>query len=415
MRESELFLKILKDAPKDEVAKNAELLIRGSFVSKLMAGVYTFLPLGHLVRERVMRVVREEMNALGGQEMLMPALHPKSIWEKTGRWEVMGTIMYQFEDHSGKNVGLGPTHEEIIADAAKTGIVSYTDLPKALYQIQTKFRDEPRAKSGLLRGKEFTMKDLYSFHADEESLNEFYERAKASYLRIFSRLGLDAYVTEASGGDFSKEYSHEFMVPADAGEDTVYLCAKCRFARNKEIVKSAEGEACPTCGAPLAEKRAIEVGNIFKLGTKFSEAQGLYFRGADGAEKPVIMASYGIGIERLMGTIVEIHHDENGIIWPSAVAPFEVYLAPLGKMTPELQKTAEAVYSELSNLGVSVLLADKDNSPGEKLFAADFLGFPWRAVLSEKTAGKLEVKPRSSKETALMDTPEFIAAIRKSQ
>lgn len=411
MRQSELFLKILKDSPKNEEAVNAKLLLRGNFIHKLMAGVYSFLPLGFRVREKIIRVVREEMQAIGGEEILMPAIHPKSIWESTGRWGVLAPIMYQFKDHSGKDIGLGPTHEEIIADVAKTGIVSYTDLPKYLYQIQTKFRDEPRAKSGLLRGREFTMKDLYSFHTTEDSLSDFYEKVKVAYVKIFSRFNLDAYITEASGGDFSKEYSHEFMVPCVAGEDTIYLCVSCRFARNKEIVSGDMGVSCPVCGGVLTETKAIEVGNIFKLGTKFSEAQKLFFRDADGTEKLVIMASYGIGIERLMGTIVEMHHDEKGIRWPKVVAPFSVHLLSLGKISPPLQKFAEEVYSELSKSGIETLFDDTVQSPGEKLFGADFLGFPWRAVVSEKTNGKIEAKERGSEEVKLISLEDFIALV----
>jgi prolyl-tRNA synthetase len=377
-----------------------------------MAGVYSFLPLGFRVREKIMRVVREEMNAIGGEEMLMPAIHPKSVWEPTGRWSVLSPIMYQFKDHSGKEVGLGPTHEEVVTEVAKASIISYADLPKYLYQIQTKFRDEPRAKSGLLRGREFTMKDLYSFHATEDSLSDFYEKAKAAYLKIFSRFELDAYVTEASGGDFSKEYSHEFMVPCPAGEDVIYLCTACRFARNKEIVQGEMGISCPTCGAPLTETKAIEVGNIFKLGTKFSEAQKLLFRDAESVERPVIMASYGIGIERLMGTIVEAHHDEKGIRWPKESAPFSVHLLSLGKTSPALQKFSEEVYSELSKSGIETLFDDTAQSPGEKLFGADFLGFPWRAVVSEKTNGMIEVKARVSDEAKLLSLQDFIALVR---
>lgn len=408
MRQSEFFLKIRNDFPKDEEAENARLLIRGNFVDKLMAGVYSFLPLGFLVREKIVRIIREEMNALGGEEILLPALHPKSAWEPSGRWETLAPIMYRFKDHSGKDVGLGTTHEEIIAGAAKSAVESYTDLPRALYQIQTKFRDEPRAKSGLLRGREFTMKDLYSFHADEESLDEFYEKAKDAYLRVFSRCGLDALLTEASGGDFSEAHSHEFMVESPVGEDTIVLCRKCRFAMNAEV---ASGGGCPKCGGKMEETRGIEVGNIFRLGTKFSEAAGLLFRDKDGSSKPVIMASYGIGVERLMGTIVETHHDEKGIIWPDAVAPFSVHLLLLGAKDKGLQKLGDQVYSELSKKGVSVLFDDTDSSPGEKLFAADFLGIPNRAVISQKTDGKIEWKRRTEKKTELLSIKEFIAKI----
>lgn len=412
MKQSELFLKVQKDFPKDEVAENARLLIRGGYVEKLMAGVYSFLPLGLRVRENVMRVIREEMNALGGNEILLPALHPKSVWEKSGRWKTLEPVMYQFKDHAGKEVGLGATHEEVIANLACGKIESYADLPKALYQIQTKFRDEPRAKSGLLRGREFTMKDLYSFHADEESLNEFYERAKEAYFNVFSRCGLTALLTEASGGDFSKEYSHEFQVESPVGEDRIMVCRKCRIAQNAEVAK----ETCPKCGGKTEEANAIEVGNIFKLGTRFSEPAGLFFKDASGAQKPVIMASYGIGVERLIGATVEVHHDLMGIVWPEEIAPFRAHLLSVGKKSAGLQKFGEEVYSKLTSGGVETLYDDRDAPPGEKLFEADFIGIPWRVIVSEKTLkeGKVEVKKRSEEKAELMNIEEFIKKFKVS-
>lgn len=411
MRQSELFLKTTREAPKDEVAVNAQLLIRGNFVHKLMAGVYSYLPLGFRVRENVMRIIREEMNALGSHELLMPALQPKSAWEKTGRWEVLSPIMYQFKDHSDRDIGLGPTHEEIIAEVAKTVIKSYADLPQAVYQIQTKFRDEPRAKSGLLRGREFTMKDLYSFHTDPESLNLFYNKVKEAYLRVFARCGIQALITEASGGAFSKEYSHEFMAEAAVGEDLIFVCRKCNTARNAEI---ATEKKCAVCGSTLEETRGIEIGNIFKLGTKFSEPIELLFKDKDGTEKPVLMASYGIGVERLIGTVVELSHDEKGIIWPKEMAPFSAHLLTIGKETPELQKFAVQVYSELSQKGIETLFDDRPVGPGEKLSDADLLGIPCRLVVSEKTLalGKVEVKMRDEKEATFMSLADAITKIK---
>jgi prolyl-tRNA synthetase len=412
MRQSELFLKTTREAPKDEIAVNAQLLIRGNFIHKLMAGVYSYLPLGFRVRENVMKIIREEMNALGSHELLMPALQPKSAWEKTGRWEVLSPIMYQFKDHSDREIGLGPTHEEIIAEVAKTVIQSYADLPQAVYQIQTKFRDEARAKSGLLRGREFTMKDLYSFHTDVESLNLFYNKVKEAYLRVFARCGIQALITEASGGDFSKEYSHEFMAEAAVGEDLIMVCRKCNVAQNAEIVTEKK---CAHCGGSLEETHGIEIGNIFKLGTKFSEPVGLLFKDKDGIEKPVIMASYGIGVERLIGTVVELSHDEKGIVWPREIAPFSVHLLMLGKETPELQKFGTRVYSELSQNGVETLYDDRIAGPGEKLSDADLLGMPYRIIVSEKTltAGKVEIKARNATEAKLVSIEEALAMVKK--
>lgn len=428
MRQSTLFLKTTREAPKDETAANAKLLIRANFVHKLMAGVYTMLPLGFRVREKIIGIIRSEMDKLGA-EMLMPALHPKSVWDVTGRWEGMAKVMYQFKDHGGREVGLGPTHEEVIAEVAKPIIASYQDLPKAIYQIQTKFRDEERPKSGLLRGREFTMKDLYSFHADERSLEEFYERAKDAYHAVFKRAGLIAHLTEASGGDFSK-YSHEFMVEAEAGEDSVLLCRLCGFARNTEIVPTSsrildgfaigtekKKDECPKCKDGVLETiAAIEVGNIFKLGTRFSEPVGLTFKDEKGETRPVIMASYGIGVERLIGTVAEMHHDDKGLVWPEAVAPFAVHLLMVGAEDEGLQAFADGIYNDLMKKGIEVLYDDRRGvSAGEKFADADLIGIPWRIVASERTrlSEKVEVKSRSATDATLMKMSEVFSVLKK--
>ncbi|MGC9610911.1 MAG: aminoacyl--tRNA ligase-related protein [Minisyncoccia bacterium] len=417
MRQSQLFFKTQKDFPKDEVAINAQYLIRANFVQKLMAGVYSFLPLGWRVMKKIEDVIREEMNALGGNEILMPALHPRSVWDVTGRWEGMSKVMYQFKDHGGREVGLGPTHEEIVTPLAKTVINSYADLPLSVYQIQMKFRDEPRAKSGLIRGRQFMMKDLYSFHENEASLEEFYEEAKKAYLKVFSRLGLKAFITEASGGDFSKSISHEFMVESEAGEDEIFLCRLCGFARNKEIAELKAKEKCPKCGAGVLERvKSIEVGNIFKLGTKYSEPVGLTYKDKKGGVLPVVMGCYGIGVDRIMGAIVEVHHDEKGIIWPEEAAPFLAHLLQIGENTPELQKFADGIYNQIVKEGVEVLFDDRDNmSAGEKFFDADLIGLPWRVIVSEKTMvqDKIEIKKRNEKEGKLVKIQEFIKLIKE--
>ncbi len=417
MRQSELHFKAEKEFPKDEVSINARFLIRANFINKLMAGVYSFMPLGLMVREKIISIVREEMNALHANEILMPALHPRSVWDATKRWEGgLSEIMYQFKDHSGKEVGLGPTHEEVIAPLAKTVIESYQDLPLGMYQFQTKFRDEPRVKSGLLRGREFLMKDLYSFHTDKASLDEYYEEVKKAYKKIFERCGLKSYVTEASGGDFSKEYSHEFMVEAEAGEDEINLCRLCGYAKNKEIAEEKSGASCPKCKTGILEKvKTVEAGNIFKLGTRFSEAAGLFYKNKNGAMEPVIMASYGIGIDRLMGTIAEIYHDENGVIWPESVAPFNVHLLLIGEVTDSLQKFGNQVYNKLTREGLNLLYDDRNNvSAGEKFFEADLIGIPWRLVISDKTLihNKIEIKKRNEKETKLLKIEELLNILK---
>ncbi|MEK7146956.1 MAG: aminoacyl--tRNA ligase-related protein [Patescibacteria group bacterium] len=407
MRFSGLFLKTQKEFPKDETAVNARLLIKANYVSKLMAGVFSLLPLGFRVSEKIKNIIREEMNVLGAEELFLPALHPRSSWDLTGRWQELAEIMYQFKDRGGRELGLGPTHEEIIAAVAAKSISSYKDLPRFVYQIQTKFRDEPRAKSGLLRGREFTMKDLYSFHADKNSLDKFYEEVKKAYVKIFSRCGLKTIIIEASGGAFSKEFSHEFMVVSSVGEDEIIFCGLCHFAQNTEIAKARASELCPACKAGKLEKlKAIEVGNIFKLGTKFSEPLGLVYKDKNGKSYPVIMGSYGIGVERMMAAIVEISHDDDGIIWPQSVAPFDAELIDLGE-----KKLSGEIYKTLVKAGVDVLYDDRDDSSaGEKFKDADLLGIPWRIVVSEKTARqeKAEIKKRNEKSVKLVSLSQLV-------
>lgn len=393
MRQSQLFTKTQKNAPKDETSVNARLLIRGGFVDKLMAGVYTFLPLGLRVMKRIENIIREEMDAIGGQEFEMPALHPKENWEKTGRWSAMDDL-YKVKDASGREFALGPTHEEVIAPLMKKFVNSHKDLPFAAYQFQTKFRMELRAKSGILRGREFLMKDLYSFHLTEKDLDEYYEKAKSAYFKIFERTGLKkkTRLTFASGGTFSK-YSHEFQVLSKAGEDTIYICEKCQNAVNKEI--KPETPVCPICGGKkFEEAKAIEVGNIFKLMDKFTKPFDLKATNESGKSQMLIMGCYGIGLPRLMGTIVEVHHDKNGIIWPESVAPLKVHLISLGK-----DKEAEKIYKNLLAKNIEVLFDDRDVSAGEKFADADLIGIPWRAVVSEKSiaAGGVEMKKRNEK------------------
>ncbi len=407
MKQSQLFGKTLREDPKDEVSANARLLERGGFIYKTMAGVYDYLPLGWRVLEKINRIIREEMDAIGGQEMLLSALQPKERWQITGRWDTLEEIMYRMKDNSGREIGLAPTHEEPLTEIAKRSIFSYKDLPVFVYQIQTKFRDEPRAKSGLIRGREFLMKDLYSFHTDAKSLDAFYVTARDAYLTIFKRCGLHAYVTEASGGTFTKQYSHEFQVLSDAGEDWLFYCKKCAYAQNKEIAKIGVGHLCPKCKGKIEQGRSIEVGNIFKLGIKFSEAFGLLYTDEKGKKYPVVMGSYGIGPGRLMGTIVEAHQDARGIMWPEEVAPYAIHIIELrGKeKAKKVKETAGKLYKELLAKGMEVLYDDRDDkTAGEKFADADLLGVPWRIVVSEKTVEKAsaEVKQRDKNQAQLV-------------
>lgn len=400
MRQSELFTKTLKEKPKGEESVNAILLQRAGFVYKEMAGVYSFLPLGLRVLKKVENIIREEMNAIGGQEVHLAVLQPAELWRKTDRWDkgIGKEVMYKCE---GGELGLGPTHEEMLTDIVSHYIQSIDDLPKYIYQIQTKFRKEARAKSGLLRGREFPMKDLYSFHATEQDFKNYYEKVKRAYLRIFERCGLKAIVTEASGGDFTKEFSHEFQVLSEDGEDTIIYCPSGDFAQNKEITKHKQGGKCPVCSAELVEARSIEVGNIFPLGCKYSQALGALFTDKDGKRKPIVMGCYGIGVSRLLGSIVEIHHDEKGIIWPEEITPFTAHLIALH----QAEQKADEIYENLRKAGIEVLYDDRgDKSAGAKFAEADLIGCPLRVVVSEETLKQdsVEVKNRGEKQTKLV-------------
>jgi len=411
MRHSQYFLKTSKTAPADDISVNARLLEQGGFVQKVLAGVYDFLPLGLKVLNRIENIVREEMNAIGAAEMFMPVLHPKENWMATGRWTGLD-VLFKVKSQHGNEYALGPTHEEIVTPAAQSIISSYKDLPLAVYQIQTKFRDEPRAKSGLLRGREFRMKDLYSFHAEAEDLEKYYnQKAIPAYEKIYKRLGIDALLTEASGGTFSK-YSHEYQVEIENGEDTIYICEKCKLAKNKEIFES--GAECTNCGkTEWREAKASEVGNIFKLQDKYSSAFNLQYTAADGSRKPVLMGCYGIGTSRIMGVMVEKLHDEKGILWPINVAPFQVHLLAFKGG----EAAADQLYQDLLQAKIEVLYDDRDTSPGVKFADADLIGLPYRVVVSGKTVEKdsVELKERSKVEAVLVSTGELLNRLNKNQ
>lgn len=413
MRQSHLFGKTLKDNPKDEVSKNAILLERGGFIYKNSAGVYSFLPLGWRVIQKIASIIREEMNAIGGQEMFMVALHDKRYLKATGRWDV--DVVFKVLEGGAKepSFNISWTHEEIIAEIGTKYVSSYKDLPFAAYQIQTKFRNEPRAKSGLLRGREFLMKDLYSFHASEEDLYRYYAIVGEAYKKIFARCGLKAFYTLAGGGDFTIHNTHEFQVVADVGEDTIFVCGQCEYAENKEISKYADGDACAKCGGKVSEKKSIEVGNIFPLGTKYSEAFDLHFIDAEGKKQYVVMGSYGIGLGRLMAVAVELFNDERGIVWPESVAPFQAHLIGLGEKG---QAEAEKLYAELTKDTIEVLYDDRvELSAGQKFADADLLGIPWRIVVSEKTLAKksVEIKKRSMEGANLVSRAEVRGLFKK--
>ncbi|OHA18538.1 MAG: prolyl-tRNA synthetase [Candidatus Taylorbacteria bacterium RIFCSPHIGHO2_01_FULL_46_22b] len=412
MRQTELFSKTRKEVPKDEVSKNAKLLIKAGFIHKEMAGVYSFLPLGLRVLNKVMNVIREEMNASGGQEILLSALQNKEIWESTGRWSDKAVdSWFKTTLGSGGEAGLGFTHEEPITQMMRDHIRSFRDLPVYAYQIQTKFRNETRAKSGLIRTREFLMKDLYSFSRTAQEHDEFYKIMQTAYTNVFSRVGLGPFthMTYASGGSFSK-YSHEFQTVCDAGEDTIHLCEKCSIAVNDEIF--SDQPVCPACGNKnLSVKKSVEVGNIFSLGTRFSEALGLKFVDEKNESKLVIMGSYGIGPARLIGTIVESFSDEKSILWPSAVAPFSVHLLLLDPSDDMARKQAETVYNALSAGNIEVLFDDRDVRAGEKFADADLIGVSLRVIASSRTTkdGTVEVLDRRSGKHTMV-SPDTLAS-----
>jgi prolyl-tRNA synthetase len=400
MRQSELFTRTRKEAPKDEVSKNAQLLIRAGYIHKEMAGVYALLPLGLRVFNNIVGVIREEMNKIGGQELSMTALQDPAPWKASGRWDESAVdVWFKTELKGGGELGLGPTHEEPITRIMTEYVSSYRDLPFAVYQFQTKFRNELRAKSGIMRTREFVMKDMYSFSRSEEEFRKFYEIAAGAYKKVFERVGLGAktYRTFASGGSFSK-FSDEFQTVSDAGEDIIYVHEEKRIAVNKEVYTDEILAELGLKKEELVEKKAIEVGNIFPLATRFSDALNLKFKDEEGKEQTPIMGCYGIGPARVMGTVAEILSDDKGLVWPEEIAPFRVHLIELSNSNKEVSADAKEVYEQLTQAGVEVLWDDRDARAGEKFADSDLIGIPWRVVVSEKTlaSGKYECVERAS-------------------
>ena len=407
MKQTNLFTKTIKDNPKDEKSLNAQLLIRAGFVDKLSSGVYTYLPLGLRVIKKIQNIVRDEMDKLGSQEVLMPSLTPKENWETSGRWDV--EEMYRIKD---EEVGLAWTHEEVITPLIKKHVLSHKDLPKYVYQIQTKFRNEPRAKSGLLRGREFLMKDLYSFHETEADLNDFYEKVKQAYENVYERCGIKdlTYFALASGGKFSEKYSHEFQTVTDAGEDIIYICKKCQTVFNKEVKE----EKCQNCGGTeFKENKSIEVGNIFKLNTRYTKPFELKTEKND----LIIMGCYGLGISRLMGAIVEVCNDSKGIMWPKNIAPYQIHLIEITGGDESIKQKAEEIYAILQNKNFEVLYDNRDDkTAGEKLNDSDLVGIPLRVVVSKKTLSEdsVETKSRNTDNACLIKITEIVNYVEKS-
>lgn len=402
MKVSEIFTKTLKDAPADEVAKNAQLLIRAGYVYKEMAGVYAYLPLGIRVLEKIKQIVREEMNAISSNELIMTGLQRREIWEKTTRWsDDIVDVWFKTRLKDETEVGLAWSHEEPIVEMLRPYIQSYKDLPVSLYQFQTKFRNELRAKSGIMRGREFVMKDMYSFHDTAENLDEYYNRTIEAYKRVYERLGIgdDTYVTFASGGAFTK-FSHEFQTITDAGEDVIYLHREKNIAINEEVIDDAVKELGIERDE-LEKVKTAEVGNIFNFGTQKTDEMGLYFIGSDGKQHSLYLGSYGIGITRVMGVIAEKLSDEKGLVWPEAIAPYKVYLVQIGESSKE---QADALYQQLTDTGIEVLYDDRDERAGQKFSDSELMGIPYRITISDRSvqSNQHELTSRLTGETELL-------------
>jgi len=406
MLQSQLFCKTKKETPKDAEVISHKLLVKGDFIEQTISGVYRFLPLGLKVLKKIEKIIREEMWDLGAQEVLLPTLQDKKLWLETNRWQTIDPPLFKLLDRHQKEIALGPTHEEEMVDIARKRVKSYQDLPFSLFQIQNKFRNEMRASGGLLRQREFLMKDLYSFYSNEEEAREFYERVKKAYFKIFRRCALQTILVEASSGTIGGKLSHEFQVEAEVGEDRILICSKCGYGAN--IEKIGEIKKCPECRGILEKKNSIEVGHIFYLGTKYSKAMSADFKDRDGKEKPILMGCYGIGLPRLMATIVEIHHDEKGMIWPKEVAPFQLHLIRIENSRP-VKLAAEKLYNDLTKENIEVLYDDRlDKSAGEKFADCDLIGVPRRLVISERTLKQncAELKNRGAKKTKLIKINE---------
>jgi len=412
MRRSQLFVKTQKNAPADEVAKNAQLLIKAGFVYKVMAGVYAYTPLGIRVVENIKQIVREEMNAIAGKELIMTALQRPETWKGTGRWsDDVVDVWFKTSLKDGKEVGLAWSHEEAIIEMMKQHIASYKDLPQYVYQFQTKFRNELRSKSGIMRGREFIMKDMYSCSINSDDHEAFYQSSIEAYKKVFERLGLgdDTFVTFADGGAFTK-FSHEFQTICDAGEDVIYVNREKGIAVNEEVLNDTTLEQLGVTRGELEMVKTAEVGNIFNFGTQKSEEMDFSFTDAEGRKQFVHLGSYGIGVTRVMGVIAEKMSDDKGLVWHSNIAPYTVYLATIGDISEQVDK----LYSELTGQGIEVLYDDRDARPGDKFADADLMGIPYRIVLSERTMtdNSVEVKSRTEDKTqlvALKDISHYIA------
>ncbi|TSC95395.1 MAG: prolyl-tRNA synthetase [Parcubacteria group bacterium Athens1014_10] len=412
MLQSKLFPSTQKQPPKEAVSISHKLLTQAGFIDQLASGIWSFLPLGWRAHQKIAEIIRQEINKIGGQEVFLPTLSPKELWLETGRWDAIDPPLFKVEDRHKKELALGSTHEEVITYLARKFIKSYKELPLALYQIQTKFRNEMRATSGLLRTREFAMKDLYSFHADQKDLDRYYKEVQIAYKNIFKLCGLESIMVEASSGTIGGKESHEFMVLSETGEDKIIICQKCGFGANLEVGDKYKN--CPNCKGKLIKKSSIESGHIFKLGVTYSQKMKANFVTQDGKQKPLIMGCYGIGLGRLMATIVEALHDSEGIVWNKNVSPFDVHLILISKSQEKddkIKEKADKIYQTLQKEKIEVLYDERKISPGIKLKDSDLIGIPVRLIVSEKTGDKVEFKERDKKEVKLLSLEEVIKKI----
>lgn len=433
MRQSQLFATTMREGPADAEVASHRLLLRAGFIRQLAAGIYTYMPLGWRVLRNIERIIREELEQTGAQELLMPALQPAELWKESGRYDAYGPELIRLTDRHEREFALGPTHEEIITTLVKNEINSYRKLPVTLYQIQTKFRDERRPRSGLLRGREFLMKDAYSFDTSWDGLDQSYRGMYETYERIFSRCGLAFRAVEAAAGEIGGEGgTHEFMALAEVGEDVIAICDHCSYAANVEFhaqyvvpgrdfsaeqAGDVEGECCARCEeGKLRFVKGIEIGQVFKLGTKYSAALNARYLDANGREQPMIMGCYGIGVSRMLSAIVEQHHDKRGIIWPGAIAPYQVHLIPVSIKDEAQKQAAEELYDRLRQQGIDVLLDDRDERAGVKFNDADLIGLPIRIIVGkDATRGQVEYVERHTNEKQLLSMEEALTRVRHNQ
>ncbi|MDD5491355.1 MAG: proline--tRNA ligase [bacterium] len=418
MKISQSFIPTMKEIPSEAQIPSHQLMLRAGMIRKLSSGVYEFLPLGYRVLKKVEQVIREEMNAAGAQELLLPALHPKELWEETGRWDIYGDEMMKVIDRNKRQFGLGPTHEEVITDLVRKEVKSYRQLPVILYQFQTKFRDEIRPRFGIMRGREFIMKDCYSFDKDEAGLNINYQKMVQAYKNIFTRCGFDFRVVQADSGNIGGNLSHEFMVLASTGEEAIYYCDACQVTMKAkepegEQAAAVEKQLCPECQKEMKYSRVIEVGHTFNLGTKYSAKMKATFLDEKGESQPYIMGCYGIGVSRIVAAAIEQSHDANGIIWPKQISPYQVIVLPLDVTNEPVKNTAEDIYAKLKSRGVEVLLDDRDERAGVKFKDADLIGIPVKVVVSTRglAEGKIEIKLRQTGEVFKLSVEESLRKI----